>query len=104
METSKIGVLNCKLVFQEKHGEKFRDVTWHSGTVLEIHDFDDNKNLFYKVERIYYQESDRVRVYYNDKVKFSMVPKHRISLMWVEDLKWKNIVFEALGMKWIRER
>lgn len=104
MENTRVGVLNCRLDFQEKCGEKFRDVTWHPGTVLEIHDFDKEQNVYYKVERLYYQESPKVRVYYNDKIKFTMLPKHRISLMWVEDIKWKNIVSEFLGMKWIKER
>jgi hypothetical protein len=104
METTKIGVLNCELVFQEQTGEKFRDLIWHPGTIVEVHDFDEGDNIYYKVERLHYQESPGVRVYYNDKVKFSMIHKHRISLMWVEDIKWKNIVFSSLGIRWIKER
>ncbi len=104
MEGSKIGVLNCKLVFQEKLGENSRDVTWYPGTVVEVHDFNDGVNVYYKVERLHYQESERVKVYYNDKIRFSIIPKHRISLMWVEDIEWKNIVFSSLGMEWIKER
>ena len=91
METTKIGVLNCRLDFREKCGEKFRDVTWHTGTVLEIHDFDKEQNVFHKFKRLYYQESPKVRVYYNDKIKFTTLPKHRISLMCMEDIKWEKL-------------
>jgi hypothetical protein len=104
METSKIGVLNYRLEFSEKSGEGFRKVIWHPGTIVEVHDFNTNDNFYYKIERISYQESPKVRVYYNDIIKFSMVPKHRISLMWAEDIEWKNIISESLGMKWIKER
>ena len=100
METTKIGVLNCELTFQEKHGGGFRNVTWHPGTVVEIHDFHLCENVYYKVERLHYQESPGVKIYYNDNVKFSMCSKRALTIMNGEDIKWKLLVFESLGKRW----
>lgn len=104
METSKIGVLNCRIDFKEKSSGESREVTWHPGTIVEVHDFNTAYGSYQEVQRIYYYETPKVKVYYNDTIKFRTVTKHKISLMWVEGIEWKNIVHESLGMKWIKER
>ena len=90
MEKTKIGVLTQKLVFQEKCGETFREITWHKGTIVEIYEC--GENIYHKTKRLQYQESDKVKVYYCDEWKFTMIAKHRIDVMEVDDIRWEKIL------------